>query len=153
MSLHLSFSWVGLVLFLLPLPVNVAYGLFPPSDAPTASQKAARWPELVEQGSRIAYLLALTCLVSPDSPSRTSVWLYLSAAFLLLYHAVWLRYFIGGRTTALLAAAFCGIPQPLVVFPVLYYLCAALWLHNGPAFLLMVVFGIAHGIVSVQAFW
>ena len=44
------------------------------------------------------------------------------------------------------------VPMPLAVFPVLYYLCAALWMHNLPAAIVMVIFGAAHLTVSIQSF-
>ena len=76
----------------------------------------------------------------------------IAALFLILYYAVWLRYFIGGRKTALLGEPFCFVPMPLAIFPVIYYLCAALWLHNLPAAALMIIFGAAHLAVSLQSF-
>ena len=81
-----------------------------------------------------------------------SVWLFLAALFLLLSYAVWFRYFMGGREIALLRRAFLFAPMPLVVFPVLYFLCAAVWLHNVPAVLLMMIFGAAHLTVSFRSF-
>lgn len=81
-----------------------------------------------------------------------SVWLFLAALFLLLYYAVWVRYFAGGRKIALLRCAFLFVPMPLVVFPVLYFLCVAIWLHNLPAAIIMVIFGAAHLTVSIQSF-
>ena len=86
----------------------------------------------------------------PDS--LRSVWLYLAGGFLALYYAVWLRYFAGGRKTELLRRAFLLVPLPLAVFPVLYYLCAAIWLHNVPAVIIMLIFGAAHITVSLQSF-
>ena len=47
---------------------------------------------------------------------------------------------------------FVPIQPELVVFPVLYYLCAALWLRNLPAVILMLIFGAAHLTVSIQSF-
>ena len=78
--------------------------------------------------------------------------LFLAALFLLLYYAVWVRYFAGGREIALLSRSFLFVPMPLAVFPVLYYLCAAIWLHNLPAAIIMVIFGAAHLTVSIQSF-
>ena len=66
--------------------------------------------------------------------------------------AVWLRYFAGGRKTELLRRAFLFVPLPLAVFPVLYYLCAAIWLHNVPAVIIMLIFDAAHITVSLQSF-
>ena len=108
--------------------------------------------EIVEQVSRIAYLLGVTLLVSRRPVSWRSAWLFLAAVFLILYYAVWIRYFALGREIALLKRAFLFVPMPLAVFPVLYFLCAAVWLHNVPAVIPMVIFGAAHWTVSIQSF-
>ena len=111
-----------------------------------------RWAEIVEQVSRIAYLLAVTFLVSREPVNVRSIWLYLAALFLLLYYAVWIRYFVNGREATLLHRAFLFVPMPPAVFPVLYYLCAAVWLRNIPATVIMAIFGAAHLTVSLQSF-
>ena len=152
MNLKLSFSWIGLVVFALPMIINIAYAVFPPAKKAEQTAAAARWIEIVEQISRIAYLAAITLLVSRKAVGIRSVWLWLSAVFLVLYYIVWIRYFAGGREIALLNRPFLFVPMPLAVFPVLYYLCSAVWLHNIPAVILMTVFGAAHLTVSIQSF-
>ena len=152
MNLKVSFSWLGLVLFALPMLINLAYAAFPPAGKPEQTAEITHWIERVEQGSRIAYLLAVTLLVSREPVSARSVWLLLAALFLILYYAVWIRYCAGGREIALLNRPFLLVPMPLAVFPVLYFLCAAIWLHNLPAVILMVIFGAAHLTVSIQSF-
>ena len=147
MNLKISFSWIGLVVFALPMLINLVYAAFPPADEPQPPAPVMRWVEIVEQASRIAYLLAGTFLVSVRS-----TWFFLAVAFLLLYYAVWIRYFVFGRDVALLERVFLFVPMPLAVFPVLYFLCAALWLHNVPAAVLMVIFGATHLTVSLQSF-
>lgn len=151
-DLKFSFSWVGLVIFALPMLINIFYALFPPVQAPASPAHITRGVEITEQVSRIAYLLAVVLLVSREPLHFPDIWLYLAAGFLLLYYAVWIRYFAGGRKTALLRRAFLLIPLPLAVFPVLYFLCAALWLRNLPAAVIMVIFGAAHITVSIQSF-
>lgn len=152
MNLKISFSWIGLVVFALPMLINLVYAAFPPASEPQPPAPVTRWVEIVEQASRIAYLLAVTFLVSRKPVSVRSTWFFLAAAFLLLYYAVWIRYFALGRDVALLERAFLFVPMPLAVFPVLYFLCAALWLHNVPAAVLMVIFGATHLTVSLQSF-
>lgn len=152
MNLKVSFSWVGLVVFALPMPINLAYAAFPPAGKAEPPTPVTRWVELVEQSSRIAYLLAVMLLVSREPVRPQGVWFWLAVCFLALYYAVWIRYFLGGREIALLQRAFLLVPLPLVVFPVLYYLCAALWLRNLPAVILMLIFGAAHLAVSIQSF-
>ena len=152
MNLKLSFSWVGLVVFALPMLINIAYAVFPPVGKAEQGVVVPHWIEIVEQISRIAYLAAITLLVSREPIQFRSVWLWLAALFLILYYAVWIRYFVGGREIALLNRAFLFVPMPLAVFPVLYLLCAAVWLHNLPAVILMTIFGAAHLTVSIQSF-
>ena len=150
--MKLSFSRLGLVLFVLPMLINLAYVMFPPAEEAKADGAVPRWVEGIEQISRIAYLFAVTLLVSRENLSFRSVCFSLAAVFLVLYYAVWLRYFMGGREIALLSRSFLFVPMPLAVFPVLYYLCAAIWLHNLPAAIIMVIFGAAHLTVSIQSF-
>ncbi len=152
MNLKVSFSWVGLVVFALPMLINIAYVMFPPAGEAKPPAPVTHWVEIVEQVSRIAYLLAVTLFVSRRPVSWRSAWLFLAAVFLILYYAVWIRYFALGREIALLKRAFLFVPMPLAVFPVLYFLCAAVWLHNVPAVILMVIFGTAHWTVSIQSF-
>ena len=152
MNLKVSFSWIGLLIFTLPMLINIAYVLFPPAGKAEQPAAVTHWIEIVEQISRIAYLFAVTLLVSRETLSFRSVWFSLAAAFLVLYYAVWLRYFMGGREIALLSRSFLFVPMPLAVFPVLYFLCAAIWLHNLPAAIIMVIFGAAHLTVSIQSF-
>ena len=152
MNLKVSFSWIGLVIFALPMLINIAYVMFPPAGKAEQTSAVTHWVEIVEQISRIAYLFAVTLLVSRETLSFRSVWFSLAAVFLVLYYAVWLRYFMGGREIALLSRSFLFVPMPLAVFPVLYFLCAAIWLHNLPAAIIMVIFGAAHLAVSLQSF-
>ena len=152
MNLKLSFSWVGLAVFALPMLINIAYAVFPPADKPEQSAAVTHWIEIVEQVSRIAYLAAIMLLVSREPIRYRNVWFCLAVLFLILYYAVWIRYFACGREVALLNRSFLFVPMPLAVFPVLYFLCAAVWLHNFPAVILMTVFGAAHLTVSLQSF-
>ena len=152
MQMKWGFCWAGLILFLLPMVVNVFYVLFPPRNAPEAASESNRLLEAVEKGSRVLYLAAMVLLVSPRPMVLLSPWALLAAVFLILYHVVWIRYFARGRDVALLGKSFCGVPMPLAIFPVLYYLCGALWLHNLPAAGWMLIFGISHNILSFQAF-
>ena len=157
MNLKISFSWVGIVIFALPMIINIFYAIFPPveEEVKTDAKSSAsdlKWLEIVENVSRIAYLIVLTFLVSKNPLKFKSVWLYVSAAFLALYYATWIRYFIGGRKIALLNKPFLFVPIPLAVFPVLYFLCAAIWMNNIPAAIIMFIFGAAHITVSIKSF-
>ena len=150
--MKLSFSWVGLVVFALPMLINVIYAIFPPTGDVGQVKNVTKWVEVIENVSRIAYLILMTFLVNKDAPYYLNVWLVLAAIFLILYYVVWIRYFIGKRDVALLAKTFLFVPIPLAIFPVLYYLFAAIWVGNYPAAIVMIIFGAAHITVSVQSF-
>lgn len=152
MNVRLAFSWVGLVVFALPMLPNIAYAVFPPVGAAVSSKNIPRWLETAECISRIAYLAAMIFLVSEKPYCVKSGWAFAAALFLLLYYIVWVRYFVSGRDIALLGKPFLFVPIPLAVFPVLYYLLAAIWAGNIPAAAIMAVFGAAHITVSAMSF-
>lgn len=142
------FSWIAVVIFALPMIVNIFYALFPATNVGTTPNSANKVIETVEQVTRILYLLTLVLVVSPKKLEVKSIWFVLALFFLVLYHIVWIRYFMGGRDVALMSKSFLAVPIPLAVFPVLYFIFAAMWMHNYIAVGCMVVFGISHYIVS-----
>lgn len=150
--MKLSFSWIGLVVFALPMFVNIAYVAFPPAGDVANTKNVTHWVEIVENISRIAYLILMTFPLSKKSLNPQSAWMIFAAVFLILYYIVWIRYFAGGRDIILLGKPFFFVPIPLAVFPVLYYLFAAIWMENIPAAIMMLIFGAAHITVSVQSF-
>ena len=147
-----GFCYWGLIVFSLPMVVNIFYVLFPPVGEATSDKKLPRWLEIIEQVTRILYLLLLTLVVSDKPVDFASAWLWVGVVFLVLYHIVWARYFIGGRNVELLCKPFLFVPMPLALFPVAYYLCCALWLGNWYAFAAMCVCGAAHITVSFKSF-
>ena len=52
--MKLSFSRLGLVLFVLPMLINLAYVMFPPAEEAKADGAVPRWVEGIEQVSRAA---------------------------------------------------------------------------------------------------
>lgn len=152
MEMTFGFSIYGLVVFLLPMVVNICYAIWPPLVEIEGRPCPIKGMKQVEQITRILFAIVLCILVSKEKPSIHSLWFYAAVIFFALYHVAWGRYFIGGRNTALMGQALWFVPIPLAVFPVLYFFCAALWLGNLPAAVIMVIFGVAHYIVSYYAF-
>lgn len=152
MDVHFGFSWTGFLVFLLPMIINIFYALFPPIGRNKEALKNKKYPVLegIEQVSRIVFAILICILVSNRPLNYKNPLIYVSAAFLVLYYMVWLRYFWGGRKAALLGESFLMISQPLAVFPVLYFLFASLWMNNPLAALVMVVFGVAHNIITYR---
>lgn len=149
--MKIGLSWAGIIIFVLPMLINIVYVIFPPVNAPKEPPKVNRFIEFAEQATRMLYMIAICFLVSLRKTSYCSLWLYSGIVFLILYYIVWIRYFAGGRDVALLRKNFGPVSMPLAVFPVLYFLCAAIWVHNIPAVIFMILFGIAHIIVSYSS--
>ncbi|MFQ7520418.1 MAG: hypothetical protein ACLRMG_11820 [Clostridium sp.] len=38
-NIKLGFSWIGLIVFLLPMLINIVYVILPPKNAPTTQQE------------------------------------------------------------------------------------------------------------------
>lgn len=144
----IHFSWIGLVVFMIPMVINIFYVIFPPANVQEETPICNKIWEYIEQGSRILYAVCMCGLVSIKAVSVKSPLFFLALVFITLYYIVWIRYFAGGRDVALLGRSFLFVPMPLAVFPVLYFLFAALWMHNYIAAVVMVIFGIAHNVVS-----
>ena len=151
-NVKLGFSWIGLIVFLLPMLINIVYVILPPKNAPTTQQETNKILEIIEQSTRILYMLAIVFLVCKEKVDFTSIWMFVGLIFLTLYYIVWFRYFLGGRDIELLGKAFLFVPMPLAVFPVIYFICSAIWLNNYIAVLFMIIFGIAHNIISYKSF-
>lgn len=131
--------------------INIFYVIFPPTGVVKGiHNKKFSILEVVENSTRIAYVIVLCFLTSNKSLNYKSPLLYISIAFLILYYMVWFRYFIGGRNIRLLGKSFLFIPLPLAVLPVLYFIFASLWMKNYIATGIMIIFGIVHYIISYQ---
>lgn len=147
-DLKLKFSWVGIVIFILPMLINIIYLIVPPANMVKEIPSYNDTLELVEQVTRVLYAVSICVLVNDKKTDFMSPWFYLGLLFLTLYYIVWIRYFVGGRDLALLGKSFMFIPMPLAIFPVLYYLFATIWVRNGIAAILMIIFGIVHTVIS-----
>ena len=147
-DLRFKFSFLGFIVFMIPMLINIVYVILPPANAVEEATNVNKIWESIEGITRVLYAIAICILVSNQKINFKSPWFILGLVFLVLYYAVWMRYFIGGRDVKLLGKSFLFIPLPLAIFPVLYYLFAAIWLHNYVAVIFMVIFGVAHNIVS-----
>lgn len=152
MRFVISFSWVGLTAFLLPMLINVVFFVFQPVDEPKVfSNPAMRVLEIIENVSRSAYAFIVVFFVS-ESFTENGIWLYVATVFLVVYYIVWARYFFGNGKSELLQKSFLLFPIPLAIFPVIYYFGVAIWLNNYLAAFFMIVFGFAHVSVSARSF-
>jgi hypothetical protein len=71
---------------------------------------------------------------------------------LAFYYTGWARYFTRGRTPVLLFKPLFGVPLPLAVSPVVYFLAASVPLRSLPLAASAVVFGVAHVAISLSEY-
>lgn len=147
-SERFGFSWLGLIVFILPMLINIVFFITEKNADTPQNPCPYKWIEIIEQSARVLLAAALCVLVSNQRTQWSSPFFILSILFLILYYIVWIRYFAGGMDAGLLSEKFLFVPIPLAVFPVLYFLFAALWLHNGIAAIIVCIFGAAHYAVS-----
>lgn len=142
--MHINFSLRAVVVFILAMLPNIIYFISPPTDIPQSLGSKVKIVELIENISRSIAFALLLFLAKNQSPSLKSLWAIGMIIFLVLYYILWIRYFIGGSSYALLGKSFLGIPSPMAIFPVCCFICAAVWLDCLPAVIAFVIFGIAH---------
>lgn len=150
-DMKFKFSILGVIIFMLPMLINIVYFMVPTSNESETIVTNYKWIEMVEQATRILYVVVICTLVSNQKINYKSIYMYIGIIFLILYYIVWMRYFLGGMDRSLLAKSFLFVPIPLAIFPVLYFICGALWLRNYIAVCIMIVFGIAHYSVSYMS--
>jgi len=72
--------------------------------------------------------------------------------FLLLYYVGWIRYFRRDRDFKLLFSPMIGIPVPLAISPILYFICASLVLYSPLLFLSSLIFAFGHIPISLKTY-
>lgn len=148
MNLKFGFSIAGLVIFIIPMLINILYVVWPPANK-KEDRKQPVWDQ-IEEISRVLYAVAICFLVSTQPINFKSIFFYGMVVFIVLYYIVWIRFFVGGRDISLLGKSFLFVPMPLAVFPVLYFIFSALLLKNYVALGFIIVFGIAHNVISYR---
>ncbi len=150
MQFSFGFSWIGLIIFALPMLPNLLFILLPPKAEQEPAKEGGKLLGILENAGRVAYIVLIIFLVSKKEITLINPFTVAMLVFLLLYYFLWFQYFAGGRGRALMGKSFLGIPVPMAVFPVLYFILAALWLRNLPALAAAILFGFAHVVNSYQ---
>jgi hypothetical protein len=139
------------VLILLP---NLLWMLFPPRGQPEGGggpqDGSRRLMEALEWMGRIAALVIPFFYRVEAQSTRQVVALVIMVLALLFYYAGWARYFVCDRSYALLFKSFLGMPLPLAVSPLVYYLAASVMFGSWYLALATVILGIGHLFISFQ---
>ncbi len=132
----------ALIPLLIMLP-NVVLMLTPKADGGKQVAEPL-WLTIVENVGRVATLI-LPFFFSLDVHKKFSLPVTVAMGLALaVYYGCWIRYFVGGRSPALLGTSFLGIPQPMAVMPIAFlilssYLMSSWWMLGAS-----LLFGVAH---------
>ncbi len=72
--------------------------------------------------------------------------------FLIIYYAAWFRYFAFQMQYKYLFKSLLGIPFPLVISPLFYFLFASYPLHSIPLLISTIIFAISHIWISLRRY-
>lgn len=140
LQINIGFSWKGLAVFLLPMLPNVLFFILKDPNGRTTVTNNHLLLDIIEHGSQGIYAALLIFLVSRKESTILSGYMVFIVLFLLVYFGLWVAYFtIGANFTMLMLMA---------IIPVIYFIIAEVWLHNLPAVVFTVIFGIAHVIIT-----
>jgi len=142
----------GLIITILILWPNLLWIFFPPKDAPgkAPEQVNGRAFIILEWIGRLGvFIIPVFYTIDVESAVQV-ISLGIMAVALLVYYTGWARYFLRGRTYALLFRPLLALPVPLAISPVLYFAAASALLASWPLALATVLLGATHIPISYR---
>lgn len=128
------------VLVMLP---NMMWMALPKADAGKQVSEPL-FLTIVENTGRFATLI-LPFFFSLDLNKKLSMPVMIGMGLaLVVYYGCWIRYFAGGRSLALLGAPFLGLPLPMAVAPITFFVLSSYLMNSWWMFGASVLFGVAH---------
>lgn len=140
MGLHIK----GFIIALLVLLPNLILIVFPPRNPPNPLASTPPFFTILERAGQITcfmlpILFGRRLAEQPIGPATV-----LMAICLLVYYFCWIRFYSGGREFAVLFAPLMGIPIPMAVFPVIYFMLLGILLQSYLFVLPSFLFAIGH---------
>ncbi len=150
--------YLGWLITLAVLIPNAFYFFFasrmPPQPAVAVEQKSLfdKVIEVFEQIGRIAVFL-IPCFYPINTENFTGNIGFIAMLIAIgFYYLAWGRYFSQWLKRILLFNPFWGMPLPLAVSPVVYFLAAAFVLHSVYLMAAALVFGVCHIYISNRVY-
>jgi hypothetical protein len=143
----LSMPLGGLVTILILIP-NAFWALFPSkslsANETITKNSITKMMGIMEGAGRIA-VFCIPFFYNFDIKGNLAYLnLVIMAGALCIYYTGWVRYFFKGRTYSLLYAPLRGLPIPMAVSPVAFFLSASIVLHSAPLAVATTILGIGH---------
>lgn len=145
---NIGFSWRGILVVALAMLPNILYGILSKNNMPKTQIEPNQFLAMIENGSRMLFIVFFIAVYNKNQVNNKPILLIGMAVFLLIYYYLWGRYFVNGRDVAYLGKNLWIIPIPMAIFPILYFVFAALWLNNIPAVIALAFFAIGHCVNS-----
>ncbi|TCZ79298.1 hypothetical protein E0485_05380 [Paenibacillus albiflavus] len=147
------FHYISLIIPVAVLLPNLLFFGMPPRNTPTnVHRKSNPIFTIAESIGRFGVcVLPIFSVIQIDKPNEIFSLMGM-IAFLLLYYSGWVRYFIRNRDYPLLFSPLIGIPVPLTIAPILYFLCASVVLHSFLFFLSSLILAAGHIPTSLHTY-
>lgn len=131
---------------------NISFMLRPPISLPTTPMDNGgithRVMEVMEKiGQVSSFGIPIFCRIHVQNKPEIAAFVVMLAC-LAFYYIGWVRYFIKNRNYAQLFCPLLGIPLPMAISPVLFFLSASVVLHSIYLAVASIVFGIGHLYIS-----
>lgn len=140
----------GLITLAILLP-NILWFTMPPREIPareSGKDSRLRRLEVIERIGQAGVILIPFFYHLPVLREASVDALAVMALALGFYYSGWVRYASKGRRFLLLFAPFLGVPLPMAVSPVIYYLAAAVFLGSWPLAAAAALLAVGHLPVS-----
>ncbi|WFR55140.1 hypothetical protein QA584_16160 [Anaerocolumna sp. AGMB13025] len=141
MDYTFGFSIKGLIIFLLPMIPNLFFFLFPKNgNAFGNADNKHVILDILEHGSQAVFVFLLIFLINRQTSLVLGPYTFSFGIALIMYFILWGFYFSGNNTLFILLG--------LAIIPVVYFILSEIWLHNLPAIIPTMIFGIVHTIIT-----
>ena len=133
------------------LAPNLVFLAFPPKSVAKCgkAEDSALFTVIERVGQVSAFVLPLLFPLSFSGTSTLVAWLAMGM-LLVSYYALWVRFFAGNRDYALLFRPALGVPAPMAIAPVLYFLLSPLVLGSVWQAIAASILGVGHITTSIR---
>jgi hypothetical protein len=149
---------IHLISLLIPMVVllpNIAFFATTPNNVPSLEIEANELSPIftfLENVGRIGvFIIPIFASVTIDNVAEVAALIGMLLA-LVLYYVGWMRYFMHDREYMLLFSPLIGIPIPMAISPIIYFLCAAVILQSPYLLFADLSLAAGHILISIREY-
>ncbi|WP_130609535.1 hypothetical protein [Cohnella abietis] len=133
----------SLVIPLMILLPNLIFFKYPPQNMPSGNNNSLILTA-AEGIGRIGVLIVPVFYTMHIHETYEIISLIVMVLSLLMYYLLWVRYFRNNREFNWLYSPIMGVPVPLAIFPILYFLFSSVVIHSLYQFIFSLIFAVGH---------